>query len=70
MGAGAFAEVHDPGLDPVGFEQARDLAARLGPLGPLPLVTSPLRRTRETATTSCPWSASSIARLAAPITRR
>lgn len=47
--AGTFAEVHDPGLDPVGLEQALGLAERLAPLGPLPLVASPLRRTRETA---------------------
>lgn len=47
--AASFAEMHDPGLDPIGFEQALDLAERLGPLGPLPLVASPLRRTRETA---------------------
>jgi broad specificity phosphatase PhoE len=45
----SFAEAHDPGLDPLGVAQAEALAARLGPLGPLALVTSPLRRTRETA---------------------
>jgi broad specificity phosphatase PhoE len=39
----------DPGLDDVGREQARAVAADLAPLGPLPIVTSPLRRTRETA---------------------
>lgn len=45
----------DPGLDELGREQARRLAERLGPLGdgardgaPY-LVTSPLRRCRETA---------------------
>jgi len=47
--AGTFAEARDPGLDPAGLAQAEALAARLGPLGPLPIVTSPLRRTRETA---------------------
>lgn len=44
-----FAEASDPGLDAVGREQATALARELGPLGPLPLVTSPLRRARETA---------------------
>lgn len=47
--AGTFTEARDPGLDPAGLAQAEALAARLGPLGPLPIVTSPLRRTRETA---------------------
>lgn len=44
-----FAEARDPGLDAAGREQATALARELGPLGPLPLVTSPLRRARETA---------------------
>ena len=39
----------DPGLDELGHEQARSVAALLGPLGPMPLIVSPLRRTRETA---------------------
>lgn len=39
----------DPGLDPLGESQAAEAAARLAPLGPLALVTSPLRRCRETA---------------------
>ncbi len=39
----------DPGLDDLGRAQARAMAERLAPLGPLALVTSPLRRTRETA---------------------
>ena len=47
--AGTFAEARDPGLDATGLAQAAALAERLGPLGPLPIVTSPLRRTRETA---------------------
>lgn len=44
-----FAEAADPGLDEVGLEQARMMAQELGPLGPLPLLTSPLKRARETA---------------------
>jgi broad specificity phosphatase PhoE len=47
--AASFAEAHDPGLDPTGRTQAEKLAERVAPLGPLPIVTSPLRRTRETA---------------------
>jgi broad specificity phosphatase PhoE len=39
----------DAGLDDVGVEQARALVDGLGPAGPLPIVTSPMRRTRETA---------------------
>jgi broad specificity phosphatase PhoE len=39
----------DPGLDKVGREQAAVAARALAPLGPCPLYTSPLRRTRETA---------------------
>jgi broad specificity phosphatase PhoE len=47
--AGTFAEARDPGLDPAGRAQAEAVAERLAPLGPLPVVASPLRRTRETA---------------------
>ena len=47
--AASFAEAHDPGLDETGRAQAEKLAERVAPLGPLPIVTSPLRRTRETA---------------------
>jgi broad specificity phosphatase PhoE len=39
----------DPGLDDAGREQAEAMAAALGPVGPLPVVVSPLRRARETA---------------------
>ena len=44
-----YDEGHDPGLDDVGRAQAEAAAADLAPLGPLAVVTSPLRRTRETA---------------------
>jgi len=44
-----FGESMDPGLDEKGQRQAEVAAARLAPLGPLPILTSPLRRTRETA---------------------
>ena len=39
----------DAGLDGLGDRQARALVDVLAPSGPLPIVTSPLRRTRETA---------------------
>ena len=39
----------DPGLDDVGRAQAEAMAGELAPKGPLPLIASPLRRTRETA---------------------
>ena len=44
-----YDQDHDPGLDDVGRAQAEAVATELAPLGPLPVVTSPLRRTRETA---------------------
>ena len=39
----------DPGLDEVGRAQAEAMAGALEPRGPLPMIVSPLRRTRETA---------------------
>ena len=39
----------DPGLDDVGIAQAASLADRFAPLGARPIITSPLRRCRETA---------------------
>lgn len=39
----------DPGLDAVGRHQAAAMTARLAPLGPLELVSSPLLRCQETA---------------------
>ena len=39
----------DPGLDAAGRAQADAVAEALAPDGPLPVVVSPLRRTRETA---------------------
>jgi len=47
---GSFAEVADPGLDEVGITQADAVAQELAAFGPLALITSPLRRARETAT--------------------
>ena len=39
----------DPSLDDLGHAQAKAAALTLAPLGPLPIITSPLARTRETA---------------------
>ncbi len=39
----------DPGVDEIGQRQAAAVATKLAPLGPLPIVTSPLRRCQETA---------------------
>ncbi|HVU86646.1 MAG TPA: histidine phosphatase family protein [Pirellulales bacterium] len=44
-----FGESMDPGLDALGRSQAEAVAERLKGLGPLPILSSPLRRTRETA---------------------
>jgi len=47
--AAGWGEDLDPGLDDVGRAQAQTAANVLVPLGPLPVVVSPLRRARETA---------------------
>src|SRR5205823_2854249 len=47
--AAGWHQDRDPGLSEDGHRQAADMAAALAPLGPLPIVVSPLRRTRETA---------------------
>jgi broad specificity phosphatase PhoE len=47
--AAGFSAAADPGLDDLGRSQAQAMAAVVGPLGPLALVTSPLLRTRQTA---------------------
>jgi broad specificity phosphatase PhoE len=40
---------HDPGLSDAGRQQASEAAHALADRGPLPIIVSPLRRTRETA---------------------
>jgi broad specificity phosphatase PhoE len=45
----------DPGLDAVGAVQARTVAERLALLGGRAIVTSPLRRCRETAAPLAEW---------------
>jgi broad specificity phosphatase PhoE len=44
-----FGGAMDPGLDALGREQAEAVAATLGARGPLPILSSPLRRAQETA---------------------
>ena len=44
-----FSQAPDAGLDRTGLEQAEAVADRLAPLGPMDIIVSPLRRTRETA---------------------
>jgi len=44
-----FGESMDPGLDALGHSQAEAVAETLKGLGPLPILSSPLRRTQETA---------------------
>jgi len=39
----------DPGLDDLGRSQAQTAAQKLAPLGPLPIISSPRARARETA---------------------
>ncbi len=46
---GTWGNDPDPGLDARGHEQAAAMAESLAPLGPLPIVVSPLQRTLETA---------------------
>jgi broad specificity phosphatase PhoE len=48
--AGGWDDDLDPGLDDVGRAQALGVAEVIGCEGPRPIVTSPLRRCRETAT--------------------
>lgn len=44
-----FGEQMDPGLDALGREQAQAVAQKLAGLGPLPILSSPLRRAQQTA---------------------
>lgn len=47
--AAGWGDDVDPGLSDAGHAQAEAMAAALAPLGPQPVLVSPLRRTRETA---------------------
>ncbi|MFO7964731.1 MAG: histidine phosphatase family protein [Desulfobacterales bacterium] len=47
--ASGWGEQNDPGLNDPGRRQSAEVADTLYPLGPIPIVTSPLLRTRQTA---------------------
>ncbi len=47
--ASGWGDDLDPGLDALGQAQAEAVAETLAPLGPLDVLTSPLKRTQETA---------------------
>ncbi len=47
--AASFGESADPGLDDLGRQQAEGAARTLSKLPPMKLITSPLRRARETS---------------------
>jgi broad specificity phosphatase PhoE len=47
--AAGFGEDMDPGLDALGNQQAEAVAQKLHSLGPLAILSSPLRRAQETA---------------------
>lgn len=44
-----WSEAHDPGLSELGKQEAEAAAQELAPRGPLPILSSPLARARETA---------------------
>jgi broad specificity phosphatase PhoE len=47
--AHGWGEKQDPQLSDLGRKQAAETAQMMKPMGPMPLLASPLRRTRETA---------------------
>src|SRR5689334_8698852 len=47
--SGTFTDSADPGLSPLGHEQARAAARELAAYGSLAVLSSPLRRAQETA---------------------
>lgn len=56
--AAGFHEDLDPGLDELGHSQAQAAAEALAGLAPMPIVSSPLRRCRETSKPLCDlWQA-------------
>jgi broad specificity phosphatase PhoE len=63
--SGGWDDDPDPGLDDVGRAQAEAMADALAPLGPLPIVVSPMRRCRETAASlAARWSAEPVVEVA------
>lgn len=47
--AAGWSDDLDPGLSDLGHQQARDVAAELTALAPMPIISSPMRRCQETA---------------------
>lgn len=47
--AATFAEAADPGLDALGHSQAEAIGEQLASIGPIALLSSPLKRARETS---------------------
>lgn len=59
--AGGWDTDADPGLDALGRQQAQTMAQMLAPRGPLPLVVSPMARTRETvAPLAATWGVTAL----------
>lgn len=57
--AAGFDQDHDPGLNALGHEQALTASHVLSPKGPLQVISSPLRRCRETSVPLCEvWNVS------------
>lgn len=57
--AAGFDQDHDPGLSELGHAQARAASDTLRPEGPLNVISSPLRRCRETSAPLCDaWNVS------------
>lgn len=46
---GGWDKEMDPGLDSLGQQQAQTVAERLAPIGPLAVISSPMRRCQETS---------------------
>ncbi len=51
--AAGFGEDHDPGLSVLGHDQAHKAAKELMGKGPIPIISSPLKRCQETSTPLC-----------------
>jgi broad specificity phosphatase PhoE len=71
--AATFTEDYDPGLDEMGRRQAIAAADRLESLGPLPIISSPLKRCHETSAPlsqrwdAAPTIAQEVAELPSPM---
>ena len=57
----------DPGLDSLGWEQARAVAARLAGFGPLPVLVSPLPHSVPGSRPTCPIESTTVVPLRSTI---